>query len=78
MSESEVQTLMAEFSGLEKLLTERFDNIEKDFADVKDRLKRAKESKKKLVVWIIILLLTILLSSFLGAFFAPYFSLLGK
>lgn len=39
MSESEVQVLRNEFQGLEKLLTERFDNIKKDFSDVKDRLK---------------------------------------
>ena len=36
MSESDVPILRAECQCLEKLLTERFDDIEKDFADVKD------------------------------------------
>ena len=35
-SESEVSMLRAECQGLEKPLTERFADIEKDFADVKD------------------------------------------
>ena len=39
MSESEVQTLRTELQGLEKRLTERFDNVEKDLDEVKKRLK---------------------------------------
>ena len=39
VSENDVQILKTEFQGLEKRLIEWFDRVDKDIAEVKDRLK---------------------------------------
>ena len=94
MNESEVQVLRAEFQGFEKRLIERFDRVDKDFAEVKERLKAIENElhgsgngKTGVVIRLdrleklknwVLIVAAIVATALLGGFFAHYFELLGK
>ena len=94
MNESEVQVLRAEFQGFEKRVFERFDRVDKDFAEVKERLKAIENElhgsgngKTGVIIRLdrleklknwVLIVEAIVATALLGGFFAHYFELLGK
>ena len=94
MNESEVQVLRAEFQGFEKRVFERFDRVDKDFAEVKERLKAIENElhgsgngKTGVVIRLdrlekakraVFWVIGFLATAFLAGLIAHYFSLIEK